>query len=69
MVRLQGVAASAPPAAIITVNVATPPSGTDAGDTARPATEEIRNAEVAVTPLQVTDACAAPAGVPPGIRA
>jgi len=67
-VRAHGVAARTPPAAIITVKVATPPAGTEPGKTETPATAEIRNCAAAVIPLHVTAACAAPAGVRPGMR-
>jgi hypothetical protein len=66
--RVQGVAARAPPPAIIAVIVATPPAGIADGLTTAATTELMRNAAIETEPPQLTDACADPAGVSPGKR-
>src|SRR4051794_16921725 len=55
IVSVQGLAVSGPPAAIVTVKFAVPPSGTVAGETSRPARDVIRKPVEPVAPLQVAE--------------
>jgi hypothetical protein len=65
-VNVQGVEGNDPAAAINTVKLATPPTGTESGETAAPTSELMRKEVEPVAPPQLADAIACPTGVRPG---